>query len=500
MGESFVQGVPKLEELRIRGCKDITFKGMESHQDISSLHGLAPERCSQVLSTVAEEEEKQLQQRLPCRLHNLELRDCENLAKLPQTLHNLSSLTDISIKNCSNLVSFAEVVGLPSQLRSITIENCKARGVEALVHSSMTSLESFKISDCESVKYIARVQLPPNVKRLDIKYCNNLQTLVDNEVSEMLEESINSGSSQNTSLLEYLNIRDCESLACLLSHGELPCSVKRIEIDNCPNLFSFSPRGNLPTALGSLSIRQCSKLESIAETVNDNTSLQRFRIDGCKNLKLLPDCLNKLSHLQEFKVMDCPSFIQFPDGGLPSTKLSTLYINECEKLVALPNGMCNLTSLRNLTIQKCPGIVSFPEDGFPTNIWSLEIKDANICKPLFEWGLHRLTSLSELKISGGCDDVESFPQEEIGMKLPTSLDTLEIENFPNLESLSSSVQNLTSLTELHFVRCPKLKYFPNGLPPSIDYLYIGGCPLLEEKCKKNAGYWPIIANIIPESP
>ncbi|KAJ0095513.1 hypothetical protein Patl1_17103 [Pistacia atlantica] len=188
MGESFVQGVPKLEELRIRGCKDITFKGMESRQDISSLHGLAPERCSQVLSTVAEGEEKQLQQRLPCRLHNLELRDCENLAKLPQTLHNLTSLTDISIKNCSNLVSFTEVVGLPSQLRSITIENCKARGVEALVHSSMTALESFKISDCESVKYIARVQLPPNVKRLDIKYCNNLQTLVDNEVSEMLEE------------------------------------------------------------------------------------------------------------------------------------------------------------------------------------------------------------------------------------------------------------------------------------------------------------------------
>ncbi|XP_031279832.1 putative disease resistance protein At3g14460 [Pistacia vera] len=472
MGESFVQGVPKLEELRICGCKDITFKGMESHQDISSLHGSAPGRCSQVLSMVAEEEEKQLQQKFPCRLHNLELRDCENLAKLPQMLHNLSSLTDISIKNCSNLVSFAEVVGLPSRLRSITIENCKARGVEALVHSSMTSLESFKISDCESVKYIARVQLPPNLKRLDIKYCNNLQTLVDNEVSEMLEESINSGSSQNTSLLEYLNIKDCESLASLLSHGELPCSVKCIEIDNCPNLVSFSPRGNLPTALGYLSIRQCSKLESIAERVNDNTSLQ------------------------EIEIMDCPSFIPFPDGGLPSTKLSALYINECERLAALPNGMCNLSSLRNLKIQKCPGIVSFPEDGFPTNIWSLEVKDANICKPLFEWGLHRLTSLSVLKISGGCDDVESFPQEEIGIKLPISLATLEIENFPNLESLSSSVQNLTSLGRLHFLRCPKLKYFPKGLPSSIYDLYIDGCPLLEEKCKKNAEYWPIIANVI----
>ncbi|XP_044507239.1 putative disease resistance RPP13-like protein 1 [Mangifera indica] len=495
VGESFVQGVPKLEELRICGCKDITFKGMESHDDSSSLHGLARDHRSQVLLMAAEVEEEQTQQRLPCKLQTLKLRDCENLAKLPRTLHNLSSLTDISIQNCPNLVSFAEVVGLPSQLRSITIENCKARGIEALVHGSMTSLESFSSSDCESVKYIARVQVPPKLKRLHIKYCNNLQTLVDKEDFNMQEESISRcSSSPNISMLEYLNIRCCESLASLWSHGELPCSLKYIEVDSCPNLVSFSSNGNLPTALEYLRIRQCSKLERIAEKVNDNTSLQIFRIDGCQNLKLLPDCLNKLRRLQTIEVMDCPSFIQFPDGGLPNN-LSTLGIIECEKLAALPEGMCHLTSLRNLTIKKCPAIATFPEDGFPTNIRSLEIKDVNICKPLLKWGLHKLTSLCHLQISGGCDDMESFPQEEIGMKLPAPLQTLVIENFPNLETLSSSVQDLTSLSQLRLLRCPKLKYFPKRLSSLMHVLSIDGCPLLEAKCRKNAEYWPIIAKV-----
>ncbi|XP_044490289.1 putative disease resistance RPP13-like protein 1 [Mangifera indica] len=483
IGESFVQGVPKLEELRICGCKDVTFKGMDTHEDISSLHGL---------SMVEEVEQEQLQKRLPCKLQTLELRDCENLAKLPQALHNLSSLTNVSIQNCPNLASFPEVVGLPSQLRSITIENCKAWGVEALVHGSVTSLESLSISDCESVKYIARVQLPPKLKRLHLEYCNELETLVNKDASKMHEESINRcSSSPNASVLEYLNIRGCESLASLWSHSELPCSIKHIQVDNCPNLVSFSPNGNLPTALEYLRIRQCLKLERIAEKVNDDTSLQTFCIDGCQNLKLLPDCLNKLSRLQTIEVMDCPSFIKFPDGGLPNN-LSTLNLTECEKLVALPNGMCHLTSLQDLTIKKCPAIASFPEDGFPTNIRSLEIKDADICKPLFKWGLYRLTSLSKLKISGGYD-LESFPQEEIGMKLPASLESLQIENFPNLETLSSSVQDLTSLEQLHLLHCPRLKYFPKKLPSSIYDLYINGCPLLEEKCRKNAEYWPIIA-------
>ncbi|KAK0573729.1 hypothetical protein LWI29_012584 [Acer saccharum] len=144
----------------------------------------------------------------------------------------------------------------------------------------------------------------------------------------------------------------------------------------------------------------------------------------------------------------------------------------------------------------CPGIISFPEDGFPTNLTSLSIIDVKFCKALFEWGLHRLTSLKQLSIWGGCPDVMPFLQEEIGMILPTSLTTLHIDHLTFLESLSSVFRNLISLEELHLVDCPKLKFFPKkGLPPSLVRLQIWRCPLLKQSCEKDGLYWPMISLI-----
>ncbi|KAK1557036.1 hypothetical protein Q3G72_016563 [Acer saccharum] len=82
-----------------------------------------------------------------------------------------------------------------------------------------------------------------------------------------------------------------------------------------------------------------------------------------------------------------------------------------------------------------------PEDGFPTNLTSLDVGGANICKAFFEWGLHRLTSLKFLAIHGGCPDMISFPM------LPTSLTTLLIYDFRDLERLSPNFQDHTSLKE-----------------------------------------------------
>ena len=116
-----------------------------------------------------------------------------------------------------------------------------------------------------------------------------------------------------------------------------------------------------------------------------------------------------------------------------------------------------------------------------------------ICKQVFEWGLHRLTSLTHLTIYGyGFEDWQSFPKEEDGkmmLLLPTSLTYLWIKDFPDIVFLSSKVfQNLSSLEELWIVNCPKLASLPeNGLPPSLLKLRIIRCPVLKQNCKKGKG-------------
>ncbi|KAJ4724578.1 Disease resistance protein [Melia azedarach] len=147
-------------------------------QDISSLQTLQIENCPKLLSLVAEEEkDDQQQQGLQCKLHSLEMSYCQSLVKLPHALLSLSSLKEVTLANCDSLE-----YSLP----------------EASMHNSTVSLERLSIQRCKSLRYVAKVRLPPSLKRMTIYVCENLRSLIDeDQVSVMeLEEDINGGCSR----------------------------------------------------------------------------------------------------------------------------------------------------------------------------------------------------------------------------------------------------------------------------------------------------------------
>ncbi|KAB1203705.1 hypothetical protein CJ030_MR8G025476 [Morella rubra] len=322
-----------------------------------------------------------------------------------------------------------------------------------------TCLDSIFICGCDSLTYIAKGHLPPTLRRLTIEYCKNIRTVL------LEEDGINS----TTSLLEDLHIGFCTSLESVTSSGELPATLKHLFICGCKTL------------------------ESMAESFPHNSFLEFISITHCGNLKSLPRGIHGLSNLHKLVIESCPNLDPFPDGEreLLPPNLRWLMIDEaCEKMV---HGIHNLASLQYLKISS---IVSFPEEGFPTNITELVIKYLNITEALFEWGLHRLTSLRRLEIEGGCPHLVSFPTPK--MMLPASLTSLRISSFPNLESLSSDgFRGLVSLEHLDVAECEKLTSFPmNDLPPSLLILQISKCPLLEERYKRDQGReWTKIAQI-----
>uniref|UniRef100_A0A2N9IYF5 NB-ARC domain-containing protein n=1 Tax=Fagus sylvatica TaxID=28930 RepID=A0A2N9IYF5_FAGSY len=359
-----------------------------------------------------------------------------------------------------------------------------------------TCLEDATIDKCNSLTFISRGQLPSTLKRLEIGNCMNLQIVVDEGEASSSSLLMNE-QNLNTSLLER-----CSELTSLSSSGQLPTALKHLTIEKCPKLESVADK--LPTALKHLYVSSCPKLESVADKLHDNASLEHLQIRYCEKLKSLPEGLHKLCHLNQITIERCSSLVSFPDGGLLPTSLRQLYIEDCEKLEALPNRMHNLTSLHHLRIVRCGSIISFPEEGYPTNLTSLRLEGVNICKQVFEWGLHRLTSLTYLWIDGddGFPDWQSFPSEEedgkMMMTLPTSLTTLLILKLPNIVFLSSKgFQNLSALQQLLIFNCPTLEFLPEkGLPPSLLRLQIVNCPLLKQHCKKGKGReWLKIANI-----
>ncbi|XP_022746068.1 putative disease resistance RPP13-like protein 1 [Durio zibethinus] len=515
-----IQNLPMLSELDVQGCQEIVYKGFVDHSSLKrvcfsripkftcaaewltlgsikveslkiedceelcslqenswglltrsmSLGELSIGKWSQLVSIGAEEEREELMQlKIPCTIQKLTIRDCVRLEKLSTTLHYVSSLGVLEFWYCPNLISLSNN-NLPSNLKSLGIfycENlrCLLEEGENVNFSNACFLEQLDINYCRSLISLSKNNLPSNLKSLKIENCVKLRCL--------LEEGENVDIS-NASLLEQL------------------------EIKFCPSLVSLSSRGELPTRLKQLKIYSCQKLESIAQEIQDNSSLENIFIDRCSNIKDLPRGLNKLSHLRLMLLSNCSNLVSFPESCLTYSNLKVLRLYVNSRLGALPDGIHNLSCLEELAIKNCPSLTSFPEEGIPTNLRQLTIQGRNICKPLIEWGLHRLTSLNSLFIKSGCPDAVSFPQEEIGMTLPCSLTRLTIANFPKLETLSSKgFQDLTSLEYLAIDSCPNLQSLPEkNMLSSLLELSIKKSPVLEERCGKDKGpEWSKIAHI-----
>ncbi|KAH9782667.1 putative disease resistance protein [Citrus sinensis] len=364
-------------------------------------------------------------------------------------LHLLASPEEVSIEeSCVRLVLFPEINFFPRNLRSLLINNSTAlKSLPEEMMENNSQLERLYIKDCDSLTFIARRRLPASLKRLEIENCEKLQRLFDDE-----EDASSSSSPASSSS---------------------PVMLQHLSIENCPELTSLSSGVQFLEALEDLEIQGCPKLES------------------------LPDGLPNLKCLQSIYIRECPSLVSFPERGLPNA-ISRVYVCRCEKLEALPNDLHKLNSLRGLSIQRCPNLVSFPEEGFPTNLTSLIIGYFKMYKTLVQWGLHRLTSLRRLYIVDCDDEAECFPDEEIGMTLPTSLTALHLWGFEKLISLSSTgFQSLTSLQSLWIRNCPNLTSFPEvGLPSSLLGLHIRDCPKLKTACKRDEGKeWSKIAHI-----
>nr|POE74252.1 putative disease resistance protein [Quercus suber] len=275
----------------------------------------------------------------------LKIVDSEKLTtlweKIPEGLHRLKFLRELSIEDCPTLVSFP-ASGFPSMLKVIQIKSCsglKSLLPEGTLHSRENAcLVRLCVVRCDSMKSIARGQLPTTLKRLEISHCMNLQCALDegegsSSSSVMHDEDINNRSKTH---LQYLDIKSCPSLTTLTSSGKLPATLTHLLLRECPKLMCLSSTGKLPAALQYLEIQSIPKLQKIAERLHQNTFLECIKIWNCHGLKSLPEDLHNLSKLRQFQIVWCTSFSSFPAAGLPSN-LRVLGIKNCKNLKALPN-------------------------------------------------------------------------------------------------------------------------------------------------------------------
>ncbi|XP_028070899.1 putative disease resistance protein At3g14460 [Camellia sinensis] len=414
-------------------------------------------------------------------LEALKITRCEELKTLwrneVRVQHSLPGFRHLLIRGCPRLVSLFEEdedeekegqhqqqqqhEGLPCivRLEHLRIDNCeKLEKLPRLLHT-FTFLRELYVVKCPSLGSFPETGFPCTLKRLEIRDCEALQSLF-RWITQI-----------NDNNLEVLGVLDCPSLTCLIS----------------------SRGGGLPPTLKELQIYRCKKLEAllVEEGMEINCPFLEFVwIRACDRLKYLPGALpnnnNNLRNLSQLFLNGCENLEYILEGWFHSAiNLTQLDITGCKKLKALPGLPHVLQAINYLT--------SLEYLGMNISDWNNHFKKI---------GLHSFLSLTTLRIEGPISvhlsDVagSSFPID--GMLLPTSLISLSIVNFRNLEKLSSKLfQYLASLEHLHIRGCPSLKSLPvQRLPPSLMELSINGSRKITERCEKGKGkYWSHLAHI-----
>ncbi|XP_049379787.1 uncharacterized protein LOC125844514 [Solanum stenotomum] len=405
------------------------------------------------------------------------------------------TLENLSIRNCPEL-SLETPIQL-SSLKRFEVVGCPKVGVvfddAELLRSQ---IEELRISDCNSVTSFPFSILPTTLKTITISRCQKLK--LEQPVGEM------------SMFLEDLKLHECD---CIDDISHL--RARSLSVYKCHNLTRIL----IPTVTERLHIWGFENVEKLSVACG-GTQMTSLIIWECWKLKCLPERMQELlPSLKYLRLWDCPEIESFPEGGLPFN-LQQLHINKCKKLV---NGrkewhLQRLPCLRELWInhdgsdEEILGAENWelPSSIHTLNIWNL--------KTLSSQHLKSLTSLQHLHIEGNLHQIQSMLEQGQFLHL-TSLQSLEIMKFPNLQSLPESALP-SSLSQLTIYNCPKLQSLPEsalpsslsqliiddcpnlqslpvkGMPSSLSKLYISECPLLTPLLEFDKGeYWPEIAHI-----
>ncbi|KAH0715649.1 hypothetical protein KY284_008554 [Solanum tuberosum] len=388
------------------------------------------------------------------------------------------TLENLSIRNCPEL-SLETPIQLSSLKRFEVIGSPKV-GVlfdDAELFRSqiegMKQIEELCIGKCNSVTSFPFSILPTTLKTITIYCCQKLK--LDPPVGEM------------SMFLERLSLQSCD---CIDDISHL--RTRYLFVSNFHNLT----RNLIPTATETLHIWNFENVEKLSVACG-GTQMTSLSIWECWKLKCLPEHMQELlPSLKKLQLTKCPEIESFPEGGLPFN-LQLLTISKCKKLV---NGrkewrLQRLPCLRDLEIYHDGSdeeILAGENWELPSSIQTLAIWNL---KTLSSQHLKSLTSLQSLRIQGNSPQIQSMLEQGQFLHL-TSLQSLEIGNFPNLQSLPESALP-SSLSQLEIFNCPNLQSLPlKGMPSSLSKLSIYKCPLLTPLLEFDKGeYWPEIAHI-----
>lgn len=330
--------------------------------------------------------------------------------------------------------------------------------------SSLSYLQTLHLSDCTKCSILPALGELPQLKYLDI---GGFPAII-----QISQDFSGTDEVKGFPALKELVFDDMSNFTrwASVQDGEFLPSLTELAVMDCPKITEFPP---LPSTLVKLKISETG-FAILPEVHIPNSqflsSLECLQIHQCPNLTSLKEGLlsQQLLALQQLTITHCLNLIDLPvDGFRALTALKSLHIYDCPRLT--PSGQPSLlpSKLEDLRISSCSDLIN----------------------PLLQ-ELNELTSLTHLT-TADCASLQSFP-----VKLPATLQKLEILNCSNLIYLPADLEDALCLTAITILQCPLIPCLPGRLTKSLKELYIKECPFLSESCQENSGRdWRKIAHV-----
>ena len=353
-------------------------------------------------------------------LKKINIEDTYSVTELPECLGNMPNLQEINVTNCHNLTTIPKSIKKNFEMKNTGNKEFYIRKTKEFEESDMLIAEEEEEADVEDYYYEHKML------RREKNVLEALDSIIKKPIPKFdkLDERKTGFVLKNDRLIEL-------SLFRIKEFDRLPSNISNLK------------------ALRVLSLNWLRSLDSLPESLDQLQSLKELRFQRCDALTTLPESIGNLESLESVFIKDCKR-MSLPNKFKNLKNLKQLIINIIDTANFFPEGMEKLQSLQILKVQ-FNSSPTFPQwIGKLTRLQELTLEDFNRVSSIEP--IKNLLNLEKLQLSGFNSVNNLEPLSGL-----VSIKQLKLNGFISIESLSGSLNKLSSLEVIHISNFPKLK-------------------------------------------
>ncbi|KAG6679469.1 hypothetical protein I3842_14G132900 [Carya illinoinensis] len=440
---------PNLEKIDFSGCRSLC----KVHPSIKVLKQLQELRMSNTRI-------KQLWKGLVVlpNLKELDLNSCENLIEIPD-LSEAPNLEKIDFSGCRSLCKVHPSIKVLKQLQKLRMSNTRIKQLwKGLV--VLPNLKELDLSNCDNLIEIPNLSGAPNLEEIDFSDCRSLCKV--HPSIKVLKQ------------LQKLRMSDTRIKQLWKGLVVLP-NLKELDLNFCENLIEIPDLSGAPN-LEKIDFLGCRSLCKVHPSIKVLKQLQELRMSDTR-IKQLWKGLVVLPNLKELDLMFSKNLIKIPNlSGAPNLEkidfsgyrcLRKFYPSikvlqrqqelrmSCTRIKQLWKGLVGLDNLKYLNLSDCKNLIEIP---YLSGVPNLEIINFSNCRSLCKVhpSIKKLKRLEELNMPG-----TRIKQLWKGLVVLDNLKKLNLSRSRNLIRIPD-LSGAPNLEKIDFSYCRSLcKFHPS---------------------------------------